>query len=68
MSYQGHCLCPPNSLYRSPEGRHFYGTENVIWAGFEPVGNTEKKHWTDNEQHLRAFFSFFHGQKECLFF
>ena len=42
MSYQGHCLCSPKSLYRSPAGRHFYGTENVIWAGFEPVGNTEK--------------------------
>ena len=24
-------------------GRHFYGTENVIWAGFGPIGNTEKK-------------------------
>ena len=26
--------------------RHFYGTENVIWAGFGPIGNTEKK-WVD---------------------
>ena len=33
----------PKSLYRSRAGRHFYGTENVIWAGFGPVGNTEKK-------------------------
>ena len=31
------------SLYRSCEGRHFYGTENEIWAGFGVVGNTEKK-------------------------
>ena len=31
------------SLYRSHTGRHFYGTENVIWAGFGPIGNTEKK-------------------------
>ena len=31
------------SLYRSRAGRHFYGTENVIWAGFGPIGNTEKK-------------------------
>ena len=30
------------SLYRSRVGRHFYGTENVIWAGFWPIGNTEK--------------------------
>ena len=27
-----------NSLDRSRAGRHFYGTENDIWAG----GNTEK--------------------------
>ena len=31
------------SLYRSCAGRHFYGTENVFWAGFGPVGSTEKK-------------------------
>ena len=30
------------SLYRSSAGRHFYGTENVIWAGFGPIGNTAK--------------------------
>ena len=34
---------PAKSLYRSHAGRHFYGTENEIWAGFGPVGNTEKK-------------------------
>ena len=33
----------PKSLYRSRAGRHFYGTENVIWAGIGPIGNTEKK-------------------------
>ena len=33
----------PKSLYRHRSGRHFYGTENVIWAGFGPVGNTEKE-------------------------
>ena len=33
----------PKSLYRSRGGRHFYGTENEIWASFGPVGNTEKK-------------------------
>ena len=31
------------SLYKSHAGRHFYGTENVIWAGFMPVGSVEKK-------------------------
>ena len=30
-------------LYRSRAGRHFYGTENVFWAGFGSFGNTEKK-------------------------
>ena len=28
MSSQSHYIC------RSPAGRHFYGTENEIWAGF----------------------------------
>ena len=32
----------PKSLYRTRAGRHFYGTENEIWAAFGPVGNTEK--------------------------
>jgi hypothetical protein len=26
----------------------------VIWAGFGPIGNTEKKVWADYEQLLRA--------------
>ena len=30
-------------IYRSSAGSHFYGTEYEIWAGFGPVGNTEKK-------------------------
>ena len=33
----------PKSLYKSHAGRHFYETENVIWAGFGPIGYTEKK-------------------------
>ena len=41
----------------------FYGTEIEIWAGFGPVGNTEKKIGADYEQLLRAVFSCFHGQK-----
>ena len=36
-------LLTPKSLYRCRAERHFYGTENVIWAGFGPIGNTEKK-------------------------
>ena len=31
------------SLYRSGARRHFFGTENVIWIGFEMVGNTINK-------------------------
>ena len=38
-------------------GRHFYGTENEIWAGFGPVGNTEKRNWANYEPFLRAVFS-----------
>ena len=49
-------------------GRHFYGTENLIWAGFRPVGNTEKKNWADYEQHLSPVFPCFHGQKKVKIF
>ena len=41
----------------------FYGTGIEIWAGFGPVGITEKK-WDDYEQLLRPVFSCFHGQKK----
>jgi hypothetical protein len=52
------------SLYRSRAGRHFYGTENVIWAGFGPIGTTEKKVWADYEQLLRKVFACFRVQKK----
>ena len=39
-----------------------YGTENEIWAGFGPVGNTEKKIGVDYKQLLSAFFSCFQRQ------
>ena len=43
----------------------FYGTGIEIWAGFGPVGITEKKKiWADYEQLLRPFFSYFHGQRK----
>jgi hypothetical protein len=50
-------------LYRSRAGSNYHGTEIEIWAGFGPVGNTEKKIWADYEQLLKAFFSCFRGQK-----
>ena len=27
----------------------FHGTEIEIWAGFGPVGSTEKKNWADSQ-------------------
>ena len=56
-------LLYPKSLYRSRAGRHFYGTENEIWAGFGPVGITEKKLEADYEQLFRVVFSCSQGQK-----
>ena len=38
-----HISTQAKSLYRSRAERHFYGTENMIWAGLWPIGNTEKK-------------------------
>ena len=39
----------------------FYGTGIEIWAGFGPIGNTEKRVWADYEQLLRGkkYFRFF---------
>ena len=48
----------PKSSYRSRAGRHFFGTENMIWAGLGPIGNTEKKVWADYEQLLRPNLKF----------
>ena len=42
----------------------FYGKGIEIWAGFRPVGNTEKKKiWADCEQLFRPVFSGFHNEK-----
>ena len=66
---KGYDYMNSKSLYRRHAGIHFYGTENVIWAGFGPVSNTEKKIiWADYEQLLRAFFSCFHGKKKMFDF
>ena len=40
----------------------FYGTGIEIWAGFGPVGITEKN-WVNYEQLLRPVISCFHGKK-----
>ena len=43
----------------------FYGTGIEIWAGFGPVGTTEKKEiWADYEQFFGPGFSNFHGDKQ----
>ena len=47
------------SLYGSCAGGHFYETENVIWAGFGPIDNSEKKVQADYEQLFRTGFSSF---------
>jgi hypothetical protein len=41
----------------------FYGTGIEIWAGFGPVGITEKN-WTDYKQLLRPVFFMFSWTKE----
>ena len=56
------------SLYRSHTGKHFYGTEYDIWAGFGLVGNTEKKVWVDYEKSLRAVFHILMAKKTLDFF
>ena len=46
-----------------------YGTEIEIWPGFGPVGNTEKKFWTDHEKLLRTkVYSSFRGEKNLNLF
>ena len=40
---------------------YFHGTGIESWAGFWPVGITEKNIWADYEQLLRPVFS--RGQK-----
>ena len=52
----------PKSLYISCAVNNFYGTEIEIWAGFGPVGSTEKN-LADYEQFLRAIFSMFSWPK-----
>ena len=47
---------------------NFYGTEIEIWAGFGPVGITEKKLGLIMSNFCVRFFSGFHGQKKIHFF
>ena len=54
------------SLHISHAVSNYYGTEMEIWAGFGPIGKTEKKIWADYEQLLRTVFLCFHGQKQNL--
>ena len=34
--------------------RDFYGTRIEIWAGFGPIGSTEKRVWADCEFEMAA--------------
>jgi hypothetical protein len=56
-------MIDPKSLYRSRIGRHFHGTENEIWAGWQYW----KNNWADYDQLLRVFFSCFQRQKQNIF-
>ena len=49
-------------------GRHFYGTENEIWASFWPVGNTEKKFGPIMSNFCGWFFHVFRGKKKVRLF
>ena len=40
----------------------------MIWAGFGPINNTEKKNWADYKQLFRGVFSYFWVQKLFLKF
>ena len=51
-----------NLLYMSRAVSNFYGTEIKIWAGFGPVGNTEKKFQADYELFLMSVLSCFQWQ------
>ena len=66
-----HCIVRDEAkviIYISFSVSIFYGTENEIWAGFGPVGSTEKKiFWANYEQLLRAVFLCFHEQNKLIF-
>ena len=47
--------------------KKIYGTENEIWAGFGPVGNTEKK-WGRLRATFESVFFMFPGAKNNLKF
>ena len=50
---------------QSPAVGDFYGTGIEIWAGFEPVGITEKKRFVPiMSNFFRLVFSSFHGEKK----
>ena len=52
------------SLYKSRVGKHLYGTENEIWAGLGPVGNTEKKIGGQLWATFESLFLMFSGAKQ----
>ena len=54
-----HSMCLPNSLYRSHAGRHFNETENVIWAGFGPIGSTAQPNLLLGTTFDGIFYMFF---------
>ena len=53
--------------YISRAVNNFYEREIEIWAGFGPVGGTEKNNWANYEQLLRAVFFMFSWAKKIFF-
>ena len=58
----------PKSLYISRAVSNFYGTEIKIWAGFGPVGNTEKNLGPIMSNFEVVFFCVFRGENKFKFF
>ena len=56
-------ICAKSLYYISHGFSNFYGTEIEIWAGFGPVGITEKTFLVNYEQLFRAVFYVFMGKR-----
>ena len=54
----------PKSIYISCAVSNFYGTEIEIWAGFGPVGNTEKRIWGQLSANFEGGLFMFSGAKQ----
>ena len=51
-------------IIEKSRGGKFLWNRIEIWAGFGPVGITEKKNWADYEQHFSRLFQVFMAKKK----